>query len=418
MKENTIKTPYTCTLSQTFDVSHLVMIAAPEGDASSATLEDQLVETHENISRTMAQHAPGGHVLQLTIFLKNYEERSACQKWFRSAYGARLPVCVYIPQPPCDGQHLVIEATIEFPREGGACSLEFVNDRFLVSHHSGASWYYAACQEPSNYERSVYSQSVEMFQSLDRLFSARGVLFENVIRTWLYLGNITEPCFSEIEGETQRYKELNRGRTDFFRDIHFFDGMLPVPLPHDVYPASTGIGGVGDTMVMSALAVRFDSPQDGCIVPLENPQQVSAFDYGEEYSLKSPKFARALLAATGESGVIFVSGTASITDSESRFDGDPIAQTELTLENIRILIDESNLAAHGKPGFGVALDEMAMARVYVKRLEDYDAIRSVCERMIPNVPKLYTVADVCRPELLVEIEGIAYAGPDKNVCRF
>ncbi|MDO4583843.1 MAG: dioxygenase [Planctomycetia bacterium] len=399
-----------CVVSDTFDVTHMIVTAIPSIPADDTTLESQLEEALHQIRDCLQNHADHGEIVQQTIFLKYYEDREKCQQFLRQWYGEHLPVNVYVPQAPCEGQRLAMEALLVLNQKEKDYVVEHKRENLLVSRHSGVTWYYAAGQEPRHGERSIYSQSVESFQDLDRALESVGVPFENVIRTWLYLGNITEPAWNELEGETQRYKELNRARSDFFRGIRFFDGMMPKEPSHPVYPASTGIGGNGDTLVMSALAVRFDTPESGIILPLENPQQVSAFDYGEVYSLKSPKFARALLLATEGRGIIFVSGTASITDSESRYENDPVAQTELTLENIAILIEESNLERHGQKGFGCGLNEMAVARVYVKRQEDYPAIREVCERKMPNVPKIYTIADVCRPELLVEIEGIAFTG--------
>jgi len=77
------------------------------------------------------------------------------------------------------------------------------------------------------------------------------------------------------------------------------------------------------------------------------------------------------------------------------------------LDNIAALIDGENLARHGIAGMSCGLANLECVRVYVKRPSEYKAIRQVCERRLPDVPVLYTIADVCRPELLVEIEGIA-----------
>lgn len=406
---------FTCTVSKTFDVSHLVMAVVPPKELTGEPLVKQLEAVNEQIGHLIAENVPGARVIQQTVFLKNYEDRHFCQEFWRNFYGEDLPVNVYVPQPPCDGQLLAVEVIAE--EDAAQTRITRQGETLTILKHSGITWYYACQQEPKDYSQTMYAQSVGMFQQLDRTFGTRDIPFENVIRTWLYLGNITEPTFSELEGETQRYKELNRARTDFFRDIRFFDGVSSVPWTRAVYPASTGIGGQGDTVVMSALAVSFDDPAAGAIVPLENPQQTSAFDYSQEYSIKSPKFARALLLAGPRNGAIFVSGTASITDQETRYPDDPEKQTELTLENIALLISEENLKAHGKPGFGCRLDEMVCARVYVKRMEDYETIRKVCERLIPNVPKIFTIADVCRPDLLVEIEGMADVGPAKNITR-
>ena len=55
------------------------------------------------------------------------------------------------------------------------------------------------------------------------------------------------------------------------------------------------------------------------------------------------------------------------------------------------------------------LDDLALVRVYIKNQEDYSQTRAVCEQRLGELPVVYAVADVCRPELLVEIEGIAFS---------
>ncbi|MGB7736645.1 MAG: hypothetical protein WBL72_23425 [Thermoguttaceae bacterium] len=55
-----------------------------------------------------------------------------------------------------------------------------------------------------------------------------------------------------------------------------------------------------------------------------------------------------------------------------------------------------------------SLDDMASQRVYVNRQEDYAAVENACRSRLGDVPAVYTIADLCRPWLLVEIEGIAF----------
>jgi enamine deaminase RidA (YjgF/YER057c/UK114 family) len=160
--------------------------------------------------------------------------------------------------------------------------------------------------------------------------------------------------------------------------------------------------------MMSAIALATDR-DDILAVPLENPRQVSAHDYPDHYSPKSPKFARAMALSCGTYATIFISGTASITDSETRHVGQAAAQTEETLDNIQALISEENLCGHGLPGLGTALESLGLVRVYIKRQEDYAKVRAVCEKRLGELPTIYAMADVCRPELLVEIEGIAFS---------
>jgi len=161
--------------------------------------------------------------------------------------------------------------------------------------------------------------------------------------------------------------------------------------------------------MMSCIAVQTSRP-DLLLIPLENPQQVSAFDYGAHYSPKSPKFARAMAVASGDCATIFISGTASITESETRHVDDVAGQTQLTLDNIAALISADNFGRHGVAGLGATLDDLALVRVYIKRQEDFETVRAVCRQRFGERPTIYAVADVCRPELLVEIEGIAFTG--------
>ena len=106
---------------------------------------------------------------------------------------------------------------------------------------------------------------------------------------------------------------------------------------------------------------------------------------------------------------MFISGTASITGSATQHASDAVRQTEETLDNIAALIAEENLARHGLPGLGTSLASLGLARVYVKRPEDYAAVRAVCERRLGALPLTYAIADVCRKDLLVEIEGVAFS---------
>ena len=142
------------------------------------------------------------------------------------------------------------------------------------------------------------------------------------------------------------------------------------------------------------------------VVPLENPNQTPAFDYAEFYSPKSPKFSRACAVSFNDRCSVYVSGTASIVDQKTVFIDDPVGQTNQTLDNIAALISGTNLQKHGVEGFDSDLSDLAVARVYVKKAEFLDSVRSVCERRLADVPVVYTYADVCRDDLLVEIEGI------------
>jgi enamine deaminase RidA (YjgF/YER057c/UK114 family) len=256
---------------------------------------------------------------------------------------------------------------------------------------------------PPSFAKSAYAQTKLTLDELARRLEASGASFHDVVRTWLYLGGITE-----AEHEMERYRELNRARTEFFSEQEAKGRMAVRRDGAAFYPASTGIGMEGRGLTVSCLALQTHRA-DVRLQPLENPRQTSAFNYGSQFSAKSPKFSRAMAVVIGDYATTWISGTASIVNSETVHVGDVERQTEQTIDNIEKLISPENFARHGLDGAGAQLSDLAKIRVYVKRREDYETCRAICERRFGPLPAIYALADVCRPDLLVEIEGVAFS---------
>lgn len=381
------------------DVRHVFAAAVPRCGGST---QEQAQDALGTIQAVMEDQGTGGSIVHQAVFISDPGNLSRVRKLIEDFYGDQLPATTYIFQPPCCGKLLSIEA---MGVGGGTAEVEIerVSDQLVIATHNDISWVHCGQIVPDTPATGVYDRSIDAFKKMDALLASRGVRFDQVIRTWLYLGDIVGP-----EGDTQRYKELNRARTDFFEGIRFIADRTPPECNGAVYPASTGIGTSETDLAMSCIALVTDR-KDIVATPLENPLQTSAFDYAAKYSLKSPKFARAMALSCGPYATIFVSGTASITNSETRYVGDIEGQTRQTLDNIEALISQKNLADHAMPGLGTALDGLALVRVYIKRQEDYAKCRAVCEARLGELPIVYAIADVCRPELLVEIEGIAFS---------
>lgn len=383
------------------NVRHIFAAAVPR---TGMTLREQTQDALGTIRRVIdEQQGARGSIVHQAVFIRDYSLKEECRRLIKDFYGSELPATTYIAQPPCQGKLISIEALGVGSRENEV-EIERRSEDVVITRHSGVSWIHCAQVVPEMKGGGVYDRSVNAFVAMRRRLDSAGVPFDNVIRTWLYLGDIVGP-----EGETQRYKELNRARTDYYDDIPFCQGKLPGCIKGSVFPASTGIGTNNGDVVMSCIAISTDR-KDLKLIPLENPFQTSACDYAAEYSPKSPKFARAMALSCGECATIFVSGTASITDSESRHLDDAAAQTHQTLDNIEALISARNFEGHGTPGLGATLDDLALVRVYIKRQEDYAQTRAACEARFGEVPTIYAIADVCRPELLVEIEAVAFSG--------
>jgi len=125
----------------------------------------------------------------------------------------------------------------------------------------------------------------------------------------------------------------------------------------------------------------------------------------KDFNKTTPKFERAKIVSTEGSNLIFISGTAAISGQKSLKQSCPEAQTEMTIQNILSLISTDNLQKHGISGHEKA--NINFLRVYVKYPKDIPSVRSVCLKYFSHIPISFVVADICRPELLVEIEGQA-----------
>jgi len=381
------------------DVGHVFATVVP---GAGATLRDQARDALEGIAAVMSAEGAAGAVIHQAVFVADGESMAACRQIVREFYGRDLPATNYIPQPPCEGKRLAIEA-MGLGRGRDKVEIQRISDQVVVTRHNGVAWVYADQAVPRTSAAGVYEKTICSYQHLRRLLPVAGARFDQVLRTWLCLGGIVDD-----DGPTQRYKELNRARADVYQHVPFLADRLPEGHTGPAFPASTGIGTAGRSISLSAVAVVSDD-DDVVAVPLENPRQTAAYAYATGYSPTSPKFARGLALCHGADATLFISGTASITRSETRHAGDVVAQTHETLENITALISEDNLSRHGQAGRGTTLEGLGVARVYVKRPQDYARVRAVCEQRLGAVPASYVVADVCRPDLLVEIEGIAFS---------
>jgi enamine deaminase RidA (YjgF/YER057c/UK114 family) len=378
---------------------HVFACAVPR---RGATLAEQAQDALGTIEAVIREEGSSGSIVMQAVFLKDLGDMAACRRIVHDFYGDAVPATTYIFQPHCEGKLLAVEA-LGVGRGSGEVAIQRPSPQMVIARHDGISWIHLADVRPETTGGGLYDQALAGFRCADGQFARQGFRFDQVVRTWLYLGDIVGS-----EGQTQRYKELNRARADFYGPLCFGTGRTPPGWQKPVYPASTGIGAEGRDIVMSCIAMATDR-EDVRLVPLENPRQTSACDYAEQYGPHSPKFSRAMVVAAGQFATTLVSGTASITASQSQNLDDVEGQTGQTLDNIEALLGEANFRRHGLPGLGTGLDGLALVRVYVKRQQDYAKTRAVCQARLGEVPTIYAVADVCRPELLVEIEGIAFS---------
>lgn len=222
---------------------------------------------------------------------------------------------------------------------------------------------------PSNPSAPRGVQAGEVFSIIQRALQRHGMEFRNVIRTWFYLDRILD-----------WYGEFNCVRTSFFEGIEMV-----------VMPASTGVGAAnlhGAALSAKVIAVLPKTPAV-CVQKAVSPLQGDAFSYGSAFS-------RAMELRDAASRTLYISGTASIDPGGRTIHiGDVAKQIETTMEVVEAILDRCDMG----------LENMTRGIVYLKHGSDAPHWGRYCEwRGLGNLPVVVTQSEVCREDLLFEIE--------------
>ncbi|MCA8987467.1 MAG: hypothetical protein KDA78_07495, partial [Planctomycetaceae bacterium] len=277
---------------------------------ASDEVNDQIWEAVAAIRAVLKQQPVPMILTFQSVFLRRAEDAAACRRLFEAYFGDKLPVTNYYVQPPCGGQALAIEA---WGVGGAGVEVEFPSRDVAKISYDGLRWFYTGGVRPAEDQETAFGQGRETFRELAARLQASDFRFNDVVRIWLYMGGITA---MDAASGLERYRELNRARTEFF-DEQEQAGLLQIRREgRSFFPASTGIGMGGEGLEVSCMALQTDR-DDVQLIPLENPNQTSAFEYAQTYSPKSPKFSRAMAEIVGNSVITWVSGTASIIDSQT-----------------------------------------------------------------------------------------------------
>jgi len=282
-------------------------------------------------------------------------------------------------------------------------NIEYVEfaDRHYTRYTSGGGKALLALGLRTTPELSLQSQAEAVFQHVNNLLTQEGLGFTDIVRQWNYVPGILE-MQSHGSKSLQHYQVFNEVRKDWYNKHTFTHG----------YPAATGIGVKTGPFSIDVLvqASHPDLDKKG----LSNPNQHNAYQY-EQHMLvgdalcgqqkNPPLFERAKLLADPSSAQVLVSGTAAILGQDTVGVGDVSLQTEVSIRNMLALITPDTTGTAAQFTFNGL-------RVYIKNMTDKDTVKSVCQRFFPDTPASYVQADVCRDNLLMEIEGEAAAQTD------
>jgi len=217
-------------------------------------------------------------------------------------------------------------------------------------------------------------QARAMFEKGESVLKQLGADFRSVPRTWMWLGDILP-----------WYDEFNKVRNQFFTER----GLVGKGSRQSM-PASTGIGvGLAGSeqcgMDLTAVLEPAEAIEFSAVVG----RQQCALDYGSAFS-------RASRASSPAGQTVFVSGTASIdAKGETTHIGDAEGQIETTIENVRAVLHDMNCAD----------GDVVQAIAYCKTTDVEGVFEEFKKRL--DWPWITVVCDICRDELLFEIEATA-----------
>lgn len=238
-------------------------------------------------------------------------------------------------------------------------------------------------QQNPEYDNSREQQASRMFDRAERVLREQSGTYRNVVRTWIFLPDILD-----------WYGEFNKVRNAKYQQFGFIPGKSTGIETEQIYfPASTGIQGSNPynaAVVMDILAVIPGSGASVKIEPTSGVKQRSPFRYGSAFS-------RAMSIREPNTNIILVSGTASIDEQgKSVYTGDPRSQILKTVEVVDALIAEE----------GASLNDVCDATVFLKRPEDFEIYQKTAEECgLNGIPAVCVIADVCRDELLFELDA-------------
>ncbi|WP_297928634.1 hypothetical protein [uncultured Coprobacter sp.] len=359
------------------------------------------------VKRLLSKYRPKNVPVRLVFFgdvtdnVRYREELDVIRKEADIHFGDKLPVISYVAQKPLDGSGLVMEAHELKIFQGETVEYKSLWTNFYVTVTSPhVKHLFLGGVMSDNLDESFSVQSYNVFDVVEKILQIENMPVHSIVRQWNYIEQITA-----FDGEHQHYQDFNDARSFFYNYSQWPEG----------YPAATGIGTACGGVVVDINAVYADDASIN-IDAIDNGWQIAAHAYSQGVLLgekdprfqnkTTPKFERAKRVKQEEYEIVYVSGTAAIRGEESLLGVGIEKQAQTTVENIDYLISRENMQKQGVPLFGSSY-KLKNCRVYLKDVSFMEKARMVIERLYPDVESIFLLADVCRDELLIEIEGIA-----------
>jgi chorismate lyase/3-hydroxybenzoate synthase len=203
--------------------------------------------------------------------------------------------------------------------------------------------------------------------------------YPHLLRIWNYLDDINQG-----DGDAERYRVFCTGRTTGLRELR-----------QERFPAATAIGRRDGSHMLQVYWLAGRDPG----IALENPRQLAAYQYPRQYGPTPPAFSRAMVVAPD---LLMISGTASIVGHASRHAGSVQRQMAEILNNLDTLLLRAR--GHG-PALPARFSRATLIKAYLRHPGDLPFVeQQLRERLPAGTPFLVLLGDVCRADLLLELD--------------
>ncbi len=209
--------------------------------------------------------------------------------------------------------------------------------------------------------------------------------YPNLLRTWTYFSAINAG-----DGEAERYKQFCLGRAR---------ASSANELLRQSDPAASVIGRVGSASPwLHMIWLAGKNPGK----PIDNPRQQPPRMYSAEYGQEPPRFSRGMLVNSTRGHAVLISGTASIVGEASQHPRDLPAQFAESARNLDVVLAQAAYQIGAQASFGAR----TVMRAYVRDEERQFEVAALMQQRFPNASYCVIAGEVCRSELLVELEAV------------
>jgi enamine deaminase RidA (YjgF/YER057c/UK114 family) len=374
----------------------------------SATFDEQVNNCFAQVDEKLEKLGlKKGDVIRQTVFVKT----ASNQEYLELKQKATKLSNQYFEHP------IPLSIISQYPENNSLVSMEFVcldgsaNSITRINSSIGGQSYLKLVTEDCimviasgvtvhSDKTDVLVQSESAFELVQGILDNEKMTFSNILRQWNYIERIID--FDESHG--QHYQIFNDVRSHYYSKCNWEGG----------YPAATGIGMHHGGVIIDFIAVK---PLKSCgLVSIKSPVQADAHQYSRKVleisgvkticQKTTPKFERAKMLMHGNSGQLYVSGTAAIKGEETISNMDVETQLKVTLTNIEELCATTNLVQHSINSEPSNNTHLSSARVYVKNPNEISKVGNLFKQLLPHCDVLVLGGEICRSSLLVEVEGI------------